>query len=461
MIATNRSTRMLTLAAGTAIASLAVSGCATKSAPRADFSAGRSEVALQKGKVSEAIAHAEAAVLAEPRNAAYRAMLGAAYMESGRFLSARTSFDDALTLGDDSARTALGFALASIGSGDNGAALEVLEDWQDDIPAADLGLALALAGNTPQAVHILSNAVRGGDNTPKTRQNLAYALALNGNWAGARIMAAEDVPLDQLDARMARWGEMAGPDQAQTRVASLLGTTAVADGGQPAALALANHPSHEQLAAEAAAHAPPVPEAAPQQIAEAGSELPALVADATSQPAAELAIATPPVAPPADFQSAFASPAPAAVTPMQMMEAAAEFVSRPVVQQTPTRLGAADPAPAKASPRVASRSAEQAAAVGGSHLVQLGSFSSEAGARRAWGIYAKRYPQLSDHQMVITRAVVRGKTYFRVSAGGMARAEATGICSAVKRSGEGCHAWAEGRPMRGATDSPAIRMASR
>ena len=58
---------------------------------------------------------------------------------------------------------ALGYALAAIATGDRVAALEVLEDWRDDIPAADLGLALALAGETEQGVHVLSNAVRGGD----------------------------------------------------------------------------------------------------------------------------------------------------------------------------------------------------------------------------------------------------------------------------------------------------------
>ena len=47
--------------------------------------------------MNDAVAHAEAAVLAEPHNPAYRTTLGAAYMEAGRFLSAKTSFDDALT----------------------------------------------------------------------------------------------------------------------------------------------------------------------------------------------------------------------------------------------------------------------------------------------------------------------------------------------------------------------------
>lgn len=463
MTRTNRSTRMLTLVAGTALASMAVSGCATKSAPRADASASRAEVALAKGKVTDAVRHAEAAVLSEPRNAAYRSMLGAAYLEAGRFLSARTSFDDAMTLGDDSARTALGFALAAVGSGERAAALEVLDDWRDDIPAADLGLAFALAGDTGQGVQILSNAVRGGDESPKTRQNLAYALALGGNWAGARIMAAQDLPADKVDARIQQWAAMAAPESASHRVAALIGTTIAADGGQPAHLALANNPSHEQLAAEAAAYAAPAPDA-PVRTAYAVGELPPLASDAytpvetvnpTTTPA--VAVATPPVSPPADFQTAFATPAPVAATPAAMIEAAANFASRPAVQQTPTRLGAAEPQPR----RVANRAVDTAANAGGDHLVQLGSFSSEAGARRAWGIYAKQFPQLSGYDMVITKAVVRGKTYFRVSAGGLGRAKAGSVCSSVRGKGQGCYAWAEGRPMKGAVGTPAVRMAAR
>lgn len=451
----SRSNRMLTLAASTAIASALLGGCATQSAPRADFSANRAEVALKKGKVSDAIAHAEAAVLADPRNAAYRTMLGAAYMEAGRFLSARTSFDDAMTLGDESPRTALGFALAAVATGDRGAALEVLEDWRDDIPAADLGLAYALAGQPAQGVEILSNAVRGGDVSPKTRQNLAYALALNGDWAAARIMAAQDVPADQLDARITQWAAMARPEEASTRVAALLGTRVAADGGQPAQLALANHPSHEQLAAEASAYAAPVGETAPVgDVALAGGELPALDANA-STPAPALAVAPPPVDSPRSFETAFAAPAPSGATPGQMLEAAVGFVGQPVVQQTATRLGAAEAAPRSAKPRTAA-----AYMAAGEHLVQLGSFSSEAGARRAWGIYAKRFPQLSQFDMVISKAVVRGKTYYRVSAGGLARAEAGSFCSSAKRQGQGCIAWSQGRPLPGATASP-VRMARR
>ena len=40
-----------------------------------------------------------------------------------------------------------------------------------------------------------------------------------------------------------------------------------------------------------------------------------------------------------------------------------------------------------------------------------------------------------------------GKTYYRVSAGGLQRAEANSVCSSVRGKGQGCLAWAEGRPI--------------
>ena len=459
---TNRTSRMLALAAGTALASVTLAGCATKAAPRADFSAGRAEAALAKGDTGAAIDNAEAAVLADPRNANYRTMLGAAYMDAGRFQAARTSFDDAMKLGDTSPRTALGFALASIATGDRAAALRVLSDGRDDIPAADLGLAVALAGEPQQGVFVLSNAIRSGDNTPKTRQNLAYAMALNGTWVGARIMAAEDVPADQLDVRLAEWAALAQPDQTTNRVAALLGTHAIADPGQPVELALANHPSTEQMVAEAAStYAAPVAEAAPvQQVAYTGGELPAaeytpMAVTAPIEEAPALAVATVPVEAPHDFSEAFAAPAPSGATPAQMIAAAVDFVSQPVVQQTPARLAAAEVVPA--APRTAVR---QATDHTGSHLVQLGSFSSEQGARRAWSIYARQFPQLSEFDMVITKAVVRGKTYYRVNAGGLQRAEASTMCSSVRKRGQGCFAWAAGRPLPGG-EVRETRMASR
>lgn len=437
--------RMMALAASTALASLALAGCATQAAPRADLSAGKAQKALAQGQGNQAVAHAEAAVLAEPRNAAFRTMLGAAYMEAGRFQSAATSFDDALALGDISPRTALSLALAQIASGDSQNALLTLDEWREDIDAADLGLALALAGHPERGVHVLGNALRNGQNTPKVRQNLAYAYALRGDWRAARLMAAEDVPADQLDQRIGEWAVLAQPEHAQARVATLLAVPMVADSGQPVALALHNNPGTEALAQEAAVDAAPTELAwtAPQ------GELPPVVATAEPQPVVPAA----PVE--ADFATAFAAsaplPAPTGAAPAQVVADAVRFATT-TVEEAP-----------KAEPRRSGKPAKAAiakAANGGTHLVQLGSFSSEASAKRAWGIYAKRYSQLSEHDMVITKAVVRGKTYFRVSAAGFGRDSSRSMCSQVRNGGEGCIAWASGRPLPGAVDR-GIRMASR
>lgn len=84
----------------------------------------------------------------------------------------------------------------------------------------------------------------------------------------------------------------------------------------------------------------------------------------------------------------------------------------------------------------------------------------EQGARRAWGIYTARYPELAGHKMVINEAVVQGKRYWRVSAAGYDRTDARAMCGKVKSRGQGCFAYADGRPLPGAVDT-GIRMARR
>lgn len=57
--------------------------------------------------------------------------------------------------------------------------------------------------------------------------------------------------------------------------------------------------------------------------------------------------------------------------------------------------------------------------------------------------------------MVITEAVVRGKRYWRVSAGGFNSASSRSMCSNVNSSsaGEGCITWAANSPLPGAIDT--------
>lgn len=410
------------------IAAGLLAGCSTPgSGPRADNAVSRAQTALAKGDAAKAIPLAEAAVEANPRAAALRAMLGHAYFKAGRFGSAATAFDDAMELGDNSARTALSLALSYAATGRNDDALSILDDWRDAIPAGDLGLALALSGDPGRGVAILADAVRNGENTPKVRQNLAYAYALDGRWREARLMTQQDVPADQVDERLGRWAQTAQPEAAQQRVAALLRAPLRNDPGQPVRLALANTPSAEQLAAESGALRP---QSVPQPASAPVGELPALEEQSPAAPAQPaMALAT-------------YVPTPAAVPP-------ASVVAQPVVQPAPEPqnrvsvsqafAGMTAPQQSAPAPAVTPRAAVAAT---GSHMVQLGSFASLQGARRAWGILAARNPELRNYRMTITPAVVRGKNFWRVAAAGLNAGGASGLCSTVKGRGGACFAYA-------------------
>src|SRR6218665_1027901 len=230
----------------------------------AGASSNRADGGLSRGKLDRGVAKAEKAVAAKPADAALRLALGRAYLAAGRFESASVTFDDAIKLGDQSGPTALKLALALTASGQQQTALGVLEDWRDVIPASDLGLAFALVGEPGRGTAILVHALRGGENTAKVRQNLAYAYALDGRWAQARLMAAQDVPADQIDDRIGAWAMTVRPEAMQARVASVLGVTPRNDPGQPQRLALAEPAAIAQLAAsDNAAPVPPPPSLSP------------------------------------------------------------------------------------------------------------------------------------------------------------------------------------------------------
>lgn len=454
-IKTGLTTPRLALAVTTAIAGLALAGCSTSAAPRADVSFSNAQIALQKGQTSKAIAHAEAAVLAEPRNPGFRALLGAAYLEAGRFQSAAASFGDALDLGDEDPRTALSFALANAALGESKAAVAVLDEYGNLIDPADLGLAFALAGHPERGVHVLLNAVRGAEEvTPKLRQNLAYTYALAGNWRMARVMAAEDVSADQLDARLTQWAEVAAPELYQQRVAAMLDVKPAMDEGQPQQLALANFPAQAVMVAEAAAQAdvPMVPEVA-------------------SAPPPALAVNAAKAAPQPSFAEAFSAPAPAANAPAAAAPAPAarasgmRFVSSPVVQQLPAARERTAPRVAASSQRRMAATAAPAARMANdkaaaTHLVQLGSYDNKVEATRGWTVLKRKFPELKDHDVVITEAVVNGRTFWRVAAAGFGAMSAKSMCGSVKSAGRGCFAYAKTNPPAGAVDT-GVRLASR
>src|SRR3546814_62067 len=116
--------------------------------------------ALSQDKDGKAIVAAEEAVAANPQDGAYRSLLGQAYLSGGRFASAETSFEDALSLGHADAQTVIGLAMVKIARGKSNDARAVLEQHMEIVPASDYGFAMALAGDTEEGLRILSAEAR-------------------------------------------------------------------------------------------------------------------------------------------------------------------------------------------------------------------------------------------------------------------------------------------------------------
>ena len=76
---------------------------------------------------------------------------------------------------------------------------------------------MALAGRTDDALAVLEAAAARHGADARVRQNLALAYALSGDWTNARTVAAQDVPADQLDARIQQWMQLAKPARLRTR----------------------------------------------------------------------------------------------------------------------------------------------------------------------------------------------------------------------------------------------------
>jgi Flp pilus assembly protein TadD len=230
--------------------------------------AGQAQAALARNDGPIAIGYAERAVALMPQQADYRMLLGQSYLKGGRFASASHAFADALQLSPTNGRAALNLALSQIATGDWQSARHSLEENAAIIPAVDRGLALSLAGDTAGGIAVLTEAARSSASNAKVRQNLALSFALAGRWQEARVVAAADMAPADVDARLEQWALFAQPAKASDQVASLLGVRAVADVGQPVALAL-NAPA-PGVPEQALAAADPVvapTEAAPVQIA--------------------------------------------------------------------------------------------------------------------------------------------------------------------------------------------------
>jgi Flp pilus assembly protein TadD len=425
--------------AGSRIASASVKPA--KAAEQAGAAFAKAEAAAQKGDYTAALPFAERAVEASPRDLGYRMLLADLYLKNGRFQSAETAFGDVLSLDPGNGRASLGLALARIGLGRTAAALDGLEGIEGRAPAADVGLAFALAGESGRAIAILEPAARAPGATGRVRQNLALAYAFAGDWQKAQSIAAQDVSPADLSARLQQWADMARPSAPQARIAGLLGVTPAVDPGQPTRLALvAPQPEPVALAA-----AEPVP--APVE--------PVVVAVATPAPAPVDLLPAAPVSEPVRSVS---TDLPQWVSERAAEEAAApedvarEVETKPVYAEAVQSLVAPKAAVFRASaPRVAptltrferpsTRAHAPAAprAGAGRFAVQLGAFASASGVERAWAAAYRRYG-FGSHTPLSTTVKIPGKgTFHRLSVAGFgSRDEAARTCATVRAKGGAC-----------------------
>lgn len=414
-----------------------VATCAFAAAPKPEKAAAEAQAALAKGKIERAITLAEGAVAADPRNAAYRVTLADAYLRAGRFESAKQAYEEALQLGNEKGRVALAFALMQIAQGQNTQASDTLSAYRDSIPAADYGLALALAGQTSQGVAVLADVVRGGENTPKVRQNLAYAFALDGKWPMARAMVEQDLPADKVDQRLSEWALTARPDDARKRVAMLLGAPLRGDAGEPAVLALAARADGHNAAAK--------PAEAPALAAAAATELPPLAAPSNA-PVIEVSdkvtgAARPAAATPIDPNA----DAPAVLQNVKVQAAAPAHVAVPARASVATQPAAIKSAPSRmAIKRLPSKAIlakpvmQPTQLASGGVPVQLGAFATPEGAKRAIAHYSARHSALGGHRLDMVKATVNNKVYWRVLARGYEGRSAAATCHAVTAHGGAC-----------------------
>ncbi|MGC4253108.1 MAG: SPOR domain-containing protein [Sphingobium sp.] len=367
--------------------------------------AGRQALAAEKAiadrDADRAISAAEEAVRLKPDNADYRQLLGLAYVAGGRFLSAETALSDAMTLGNQEARTIVNLVLVQIALGRNDAAQALLVANADKVPASDYGLAMAMAGNAPEGVRILSEAIHDPSATARTRQNLAYAYALAGRWKDARLVVGMDLDPAAANQRITQWASIAAPELAPMRVASLMGVNMAGDdAGQPVALALAPATA-------------PVAEAPPVQMAS--------VEEAPSY-AAEPVVET------------------AAPAPVIMADATPVRVAAAPVSVKPVRVSAQGYAPAKAMPPKAAVPVMQKAAFirpvdnGASNwVVQLGAYDSAAVAREKWINMSRSNGTLAAFPVMTSQVTVNGATFHRLSVKGFAnRADALALCRSIR-----------------------------
>lgn len=376
----------------------------------------KAQMALATNDVASAIPLAELAVERSPQDAGFRALLGNCYLAAGRFASAEAAYRDSLGVYGNQPQVVLKLALVQIAQGKNDEAKLLLAEARDVLDASDAGLALALAGDPQSAVALLEPAARTVGADARTRQNLALAYAFAGDWAQAKIVAAQDVPADQLDGRIQQWMLLAKPARASDQVAAFIGIQpAASDPGQPVRLALNKNEAVRQVAAEPIGD---VPAGLTSTATVALQEVPSAVEPEPSPEPAAMAAAEPVAPPPPPY---------VAREPAKLADA------RPALSPAAVRLSEPLPTLRKASaPRSIANGKSRA-------VVQLGAYSSRERIAFAWNKVSGKHESLKRYTPVTARFTGGESTVYRLSVKGFASdKEAINLCASLKRAGAAC-----------------------
>ncbi|MFL6786978.1 MAG: SPOR domain-containing protein, partial [Sphingomicrobium sp.] len=225
-------------------------------------------------------------------------------------------------------------------------------------------------------------------------------------WDQARIIAAQDVPANQLDQRIDQWMQLATPKHASDQVAALVGVTpAAADAGQPVQLAL--NPNATRLADAAPAPQPEKP------VVEAAAVAPApapIAAVAPSSPPAQVTMATIAATAVAEAKSVLAS-----ILPHGDVTAPKPAAKAQRAQQPAARRGS--------SPAV----------------VQLGSYGSPERVLTAWNGAAHKFGALKAYAPMSAKFASPKGTFYRLSVRGFdSVGQASALCNSLRRQGGAC-----------------------
>lgn len=437
---------------GSAISTLAIAamltGCAAGQEGRQAFAskagtpklglALQAQASLTSGQFATAVDLAEQAVAAKPDDSELRALLGNCYFAAGRFASAEQAYRDSLTLMPAQPKLVLKLALVEIAQGRDADALAALDAARGALDPADYGLAIALAGRPAEAVDVLNQAARAPGADARVRQNLALAYGLSGDWTTAKTVAAQDVPPEQLDARIQQWMTVATPTRPSDQVAMLTGVHPAADPGQPQALALNSSPAGTRLAQLLPKTAPA--QVRPQQPTSIPATPPPALPD--PQPAVAVAEAAPVESAP---QTAVAEATRSLLTPPQ---AGVAQPDASVVQAVAPKPPAAtrfdmpvEPAKYVAITDTVRNAADEARKSSGrsNSVVQLGAYSSAARVNVAWAKLTKRYPALANYTPLRARFSGPKGIVWRLSIKGFNdQQEAIARCEQLQSHGGKC-----------------------